>query len=318
MTSTGNHAVFSYEAIYASEQSRLHLGNVYNYTNINYCTAPFPCSPWRRKLTAVSSDIGLPSVKHDVPASSSTEPTDAPYASPSPRLIANYQEAHHSLPADLYAEYKVRPARFFEKGRVFIAVSPQAPESIAFSLRNTYGNTWPYHDGEEGTPKVQRFIVVREGEHYCNVLPISTYGGRGVAKQSVKELEHAIIYDGAHGPPTPQNCELPRQGEAGMLSTAIRVDVDLEDYQLDPRSRINLGSVFFIRHSARVKSLGMVGCASMEALQRQFMIAYTEQFSQMPRLARNTVISHVNKGTIVGQNHNVEEDCAGRDDGEEE
>lgn len=279
MTSTGNHAVFSYEAIYASEQSRLHLGNVYNYTNINYCTAPFPCSPWRRKLTAVSSDIGLPSVKHDVPASSSTEPTDAPRPSPSPRLIANHQEVYHYLPTSLHAEYKVRPARFFERGRVFIAVSPQPPDSNASFPRNTYGHTWPYHDGEEGTPKVQRFIVIREGQDSCYVLLISTYGGQGVVNQRVKESELATIYDGRHEPPGPQTGELPRQSEAGMLSMAIRVDVDLEDYQLDPRSRINLGSVFFIRHSARVKSLGMVGRASMEALQRQFMVAYTEQFS---------------------------------------
>lgn len=88
-------------------------------------------------------------------------------------------------------------------------------------------------------------------------------------------MSHAIIHDGSREPPTPETGELPKQGEAGMLSMAIRVDVDLEGYQLDPRSRINFGSVFFIRHSARVKSLGMVGRASMEALQRQFMEAWT-------------------------------------------
>ena len=45
MTSVGSHNGFSYESITASEQSRLHMGNVYHYTNINYCNALFPDSP---------------------------------------------------------------------------------------------------------------------------------------------------------------------------------------------------------------------------------------------------------------------------------
>lgn len=177
MTSTCNHAVFIYEAIYAAEQSRLHLGNVYNHTNVNYRNAPSPVIRSCHKLIVLSPDIGLPSVKHDVPASSSTELTDAPGSTTSPRPIANYQEAHRPLPTGLYLEYKVRPAKFFEKGRNFIAVSPQPADSITFLLRNSYGSTWPHHDGEEGTPKVQRFVVIWEGHHGCHVLPISTCGG---------------------------------------------------------------------------------------------------------------------------------------------
>lgn len=134
------------------------------------------------KLTVIPPDIGLPSANEET---GTTKLPSLPRSSPSPKLITSYQEAHRSLLTDLYSEYKVRPARFFDRGRVFIAVSPQPPDSIAFPLKNTYGSTWPYHHGEEGTPKMQRFIVIREGERGCHVLPISTFGGQGVAKQGV-------------------------------------------------------------------------------------------------------------------------------------
>lgn len=45
MTTIANHTIFTYEAIQASEQSRLYLGSAYSYTNTKYCNALVPCSP---------------------------------------------------------------------------------------------------------------------------------------------------------------------------------------------------------------------------------------------------------------------------------
>lgn len=39
MISVGTHTGFSYEAIRASEQSQVHMGNVYNFNYVNYCNA---------------------------------------------------------------------------------------------------------------------------------------------------------------------------------------------------------------------------------------------------------------------------------------
>lgn len=225
MASVANHTVFSYEAIQASEQSRLHLGNVYNYTNINYCNALSQLFPICSKLIVVPPDIGLPSDKHNIPASSLTRLTDAPRSSPSPRLIANYQEVHRSLPTVHVPEFRVRPAKFFTQGRAFLMLSRSHVRE---------------YKAEKAVPGVLRLVVILEGKYFCYALPISTYDGQGVAKQGVKKSEHAIAHDGssvgfAYGP-----------GEVDMLPRSIRIDLDRPNdrfSRLDPRSRINFSTL---------------------------------------------------------------------------
>jgi hypothetical protein len=125
------------------------------------------------------------------------------------------------------------------------------------------------HLGERVFSKLRRFLVIREGERYCNALPINTYGGHGVSKRGVTKSEHAIIYTGRTEPRV-RTDEMPGPQEAGMLSTPIRVDPDNMTEQMDPMSRLDFGGVTKIHHNLKVKSFGLVNSASMDSLQRQF------------------------------------------------
>ena len=198
-----------------------------------------------------------------------------------------------------------------------MALSPQPADSNTFVVRAD-GRIGLYKKAVQGAAFAQRFVVVFDAKHDSCVcaLPIRTYGGQGVAKQSVKKSQHAIIYTGRSTPdPRPQPGELPKRGEAGMLSTAIRVDVDCRDYALDPRCWIDFGSKVLVQPSAKVNGFGVVNSASMEALQHQFGMVWPAHANAE---FGGTVISHVNKRVIVGQDHNVEEDCIDEDDDDEE
>ncbi|KAF2768340.1 hypothetical protein EJ03DRAFT_259331, partial [Teratosphaeria nubilosa] len=105
--------------------------------------------------------------------------------------------------------------------------------------------------------KPRRFVVIRASDFYCIVLPITSYGGRGVAKEGVRKSNHAIVHIGKQAP-QPSIYELPRDGELAMLPYPIRIDPDRPDIRLDSMSRIDFGKVHPIDHKCKVKSLGMV------------------------------------------------------------
>jgi hypothetical protein len=145
----------------------------------------------------------------------------------------------------LYPDYKIRPAKFFVVGRVFLVLwtEPAGGGGTAISKYEVLN-----HLGQRVFSKIRRFVVVREGPHFCSALPISTYNKQGVAKQTVVKSDHAIIYTGSTAP-NPRRGELPGRGEAPMRSIPIRVDMDNASEKLDPMSRINFGGVHLIQHN---------------------------------------------------------------------
>ena len=100
-----------------------------------------------------------------------------------------------------------------------------------------------------------------------------TYGGQGVAKRGVTKEEHAIIHTGRI-PPHILFGETPARGERGMLASAVRVDADENTEKLDPVSRIDFGKLYTIHHNVKVRSIGMVNRASMNALHAQFKLVW--------------------------------------------
>lgn len=102
------------------------------------------------KLTVVSQEIGLPSVKHNVPPSSSDRLLLPRRPSPPPKLVVNYQQAQRSLPVGTGTELEVKPAGFFTKGRVFSMLSPQPGDNNTFVLR--LGGRAEFYHHSEGVP----------------------------------------------------------------------------------------------------------------------------------------------------------------------
>lgn len=161
----------------------------------------------------------------------------------------------------LFPGYKRQPKRFFCVGRVFMVLwaEPAGANSVITNPQITQG----IH-GELVYQQTRRFVVVRESDKYCTALPITTYGGRGVAKPGVKKSEHAIVYSGKSAP-APDVSELPVRGESGLRRETIRVVVDAPTEALDPMSRLDFGRAHTIQHNVKAKAFGMVHTRAREA-----------------------------------------------------
>ncbi|QIW94716.1 hypothetical protein AMS68_000234 [Peltaster fructicola] len=178
--------------------------------------------------------------------------------------------------AELYPEYKSRKKDFFFLGKVFsILWAEPASTTLSPSAANTAREQavvkGPY--GELIFSKIRRFVVIREGDGYCNALPISTYSGQGVGKRGVVKHEHAIIYTTPE--PKPMPGERPSRDEEPLRPIAIRVDPDNRAEKLHHASRINFGHPHTIQHNVKVKSCGKVGREFLDAMTEQFQIVFT-------------------------------------------
>ena len=180
-----------------------------------------------------------------------------------------------SLDSPLDASYKQRsrPREFFQRGRVFSTLWSESAGKISTSTsRHPEASVSSYN--EQAYARIRRFIVIREGANYCYALPITTYGGRGVAKHGVNKSDHCIVYTGQTAPSAIWD-EHPRPGESGMRPIAIRVDPDSSAEELDEMSRIDLCGIARIEHNAKVRSYGRVDKQSMPDLLEAFRTVWS-------------------------------------------
>ncbi|KAK1817240.1 hypothetical protein LTR12_008330 [Friedmanniomyces endolithicus] len=246
-----------------------------------------------RTLSSISPATGVRIISASEPKQVITDPA----------LFAHNIEAHQILygttgeQESLFTSFRIvpQPEGFFVVGRAFsILWSEPAGESsteVTSMISNDVAPTESsFATGRYGTrvySKVRRFVVVRAGAAYCTALPILTYGGMGVAKPGVVKSEHAIIYSGHQSLATRPE-ELPRRGELPMQAQPIRLVLDERPKRLDPMSRINCARVHTIEHNVKVKPLGMVHPASLEALTTQFFAVW---LPPAPLVSRQGVVT---------------------------
>lgn len=143
-------------------------------------------------------------------------------------------------------EISRKPSSFYGLGKVFSTVwsepagesdeQSRSPVRLPFVIPGRYGG--------DAIARVQRFVVIREGLSYCNVLPISTHGERGVAKRGLVKSEHCIIYTDKSAATQP--------GEQSMMPKPIRMDPESPVGILHPMSRLDLARVMTLDHNLRV------------------------------------------------------------------
>lgn len=131
-------------------------------------------------------------------------------------------------------------------------------------------SSWTFNTfGQAIHTKPRRFVVVRQELQSCLVVPLTTYSGRGVAKEKVTKSNHCVAYSGATVP-QPKQEELPVQGELPMQTTPIKIDPDDRLDKLDYMTRIDFASPRRVEHYAVVKNYGKVNPHSKVALVTQF------------------------------------------------
>ena len=99
-----------------------------------------------------------------------------------------------NVTSTLFPDFRIRPARFFTVGRVFLVLWSEPggghstiPEWEPGIVLNSFH--------ERVYSNVRRFVVIRqaEGSNFCQALPINTYDNQRVAKAGVNKSEHCIF-----------------------------------------------------------------------------------------------------------------------------
>lgn len=224
--------------------------------------------------------------------------------------------------SSLFPEFKSQKSRFFKKGRVFLVLwsEPAGAGGNDGTVYTAGGGTTVWEEGvtlnqfqERVFSKVRRFVVIREGRDYCNALPISTYGGRGVAKFGVVKSEHCIIFTGKT-PPNPTAQERQQRDEEGMRPVPIRVDPDTPVNTLDVMSRLNLVSIMTVQHNIKVKPFGTINERSVDAL----MMQHDNAWGGAPVPGPSTRTPFPRPAEEEENDDEDDDDDEGDDDGEDE
>ncbi|KAK3719953.1 hypothetical protein LTR37_004076 [Vermiconidia calcicola] len=105
--------------------------------------------------------------------------------------------------------------------------------------------------------KIRWFIVVRAGTDSCLCVPIITYQGQGVTKESVVKGNHAIVYTTKRSPDPLPN-EVPQRAGDRHMRTSVRIKPDEKGDQLMNMSRIDYGRVYTIEHNVKAMAFGWV------------------------------------------------------------
>ncbi|KJX94098.1 hypothetical protein TI39_contig4218g00004 [Zymoseptoria brevis] len=237
---------------------------------------PRPTRPLSRQQGSQNQGSGRPPPEQNAPQGPSAGAFD-------PRGVIIYNEnlnrtamvpaAQQELAA-LFPDYILRARRFFVVGRVFMVLwaepaGENATTNVPAFERPDSSLIPARFKGEMVYSKVRRFVVIREADDHCNVIPIVSYGGQGVGKRGVKKSDHAIIHT-TTDPPRELAGERPGPRENGMRSPIRIVSDNVVTIRLDEQSRLNYSKVSSIPHNVKVKPVGVVHPNSMRRLRSDF------------------------------------------------
>lgn len=169
---------------------------------------------------------------------------------------------------------QIQKDSFYKRGRVF-AVSLEGNPSPETHSGHTVVMEISTGSSQRVSARTRRYVVLRGSARdqvdHCLVLPISTYGGYGVARNGVVKADHGIIHSGKHEPP-PTRDEFPGRGEdtRGMCSVALKVDMRLPSEKLDSMSRVNYRHPILMHKGSPVHNLGMLDEDSISWLDANF------------------------------------------------
>lgn len=159
------------------------------------------------------------------------------------------------------------------------------------SLAPTFAQGRPFFGPEDTIfVPVDRYVIIHPGSpidpHFV-ALPITTYGGRGVAAPGVIKSHHCIIFSIVDATePTPE--EEAARGTDGMRRPPIRVNLYSPTDSLDPMQRVHLMGPTPISNHERIMEIGRVRKESEVDLLRHFYNTWGRN-RNLPRLPMSTM-----------------------------
>ena len=130
-----------------------------------------------------------------------------------------------------------------------------------------------------------RYVIIHPGspsDPEFVALPITTYGGRGVAAPGVIKSHHCIIFSSTYAP-APMVQEDPARGTDGMRRPPIRVNLYNPMDSLDPMQRVRLMDPTPISNHERIMEIGRVSRESKVDLMCHFWNVWGRD-RDLPRL----------------------------------
>ncbi|KAL4882098.1 hypothetical protein BJY04DRAFT_188020 [Aspergillus karnatakaensis] len=151
--------------------------------------------------------------------------------------------------------YAVPPQGYFQAGKVF-SILWHENEGAKPAPQTDAGPTYVGRFGEPIYSIIGHFVVVKPLEKVSWCFIITTYNGRGLAKQGIDPSKHAVIYMSNTDPMVAAN-------EPPMPKEPIGVDPDRPDEGLHHMSRINFGEMYTVEHNVKILPIGRISKDSM-------------------------------------------------------
>ncbi|KAH1345820.1 hypothetical protein KXV68_004133 [Aspergillus fumigatus] len=169
----------------------------------------------------------------------------------------------NETPLDRSYQVQKSPSEFFIVGRVFSILwhEGRGQQGTVISDfhsqgRSTQSQFFRGRFGEEIFSGIRRMVVVKAMSQCAWCVPITTYGGQGVAKPGVDPAKHAIVYMRGSVP----TC---KPDEPRMTKEPLEINPARPDERLDEMSRLNFGKVYTVEHNVKVRHVGMISSTSM-------------------------------------------------------
>jgi hypothetical protein len=160
--------------------------------------------------------------------------------------------------------FRVERDNFFRVGRVF---STEWSEPYTgptgyydYSHRTRPHITFGRYNGRV-YGGVRTFVVVRVGDKSCTCLPVNTYAGRGASEKDINLDEHCAIY----------SKKKPRTAP-GMYKKALKITVTRIRETIEEESLVNLGRVYTVETSSKVKDVG-----DLESESKTLLLTYFQE-----------------------------------------
>ncbi|GAB7326383.1 hypothetical protein MBLNU13_g10412t2 [Cladosporium sp. NU13] len=184
--------------------------------------------------------------------------------------------------SQVYPTFAARKRSSKDVGKIILIIRSRSTE--ASSLAPTFVQGERFSRWDTVFAPADRFVIIHPGSlsdpHFV-ALPITTYGGRGVAAPGVIRSHHCIIFSSAHAPrPTVQ--EEPIGGTDSMRQPPIRVDLDNPIHRLDHMCRVHLMGATPISNHERIMEIGRVSKESEGDLMCHFRNTWRRDLPRLP------------------------------------
>ena len=245
----GNTPKYTVSSTYTATGGQTQKTNLSTYPGVAGYSYDKTINPAQTGANQYGTNYGDQSGGGDMSTTSQTDNRTS--QSPAHRYIAGTSGEKEKLDS----RYQVRNhdyKKFFRPGRVFSTLWT-VPASGKTNNNETFISVVKF--GEKVHTKIRRFVVVKQKNHRCTCLPVTSYEGRGYKKPDIDLAEHGFIYSSKR----PKNI-------SEITKKALKVSLSKGAEPLRDPSLINYGCMYTVETNVKVMDVGTLEADSLGLL----------------------------------------------------